>query len=855
MVLPDSSRYSTMLLAQGFDEPVGMDIMPNNNVLIVERKGGIRLYVAKEKKLKTLAHLGVFSGIEDGLLGVALDAGFAENNWVYLYYAVAGSKAVNRLSRFTFKGEVLDLRSEKVLLEIPTQRKYCCHSAGGLLSGPDGLLYLATGDNTNAEEAEGYIPIDERPGRELADAQATTANSKDLRGKILRIKPQPDGTYTIPDGNLFPKDGSQGRPEVYIMGSRNPYRMSLDPKNNFLYWGDVGPATQVPGSEGTMSYDEINQARGAGFFGWPYFLGENEAFPYYSFATRQEGPKFDPQNPVNLSPNNTGLKKLPPAQPAFIWYGRLPSQRFPLVGKGGASAMAGPVYYSDLYPHSKYKLSPYYHGKLIIYDWVRRWMMAVTLDKEGNYLSMERFLPHIKLTAPVDIKIAPDGALYILEYGTNWFSKNTDSRLSRVEYSEGNRNPIAHLEADHFYGAAPMAVKLSGKQSKDYDANDKLSFEWMIGREKFSGKELSYTFTQNGIYDVILNVYDANGGAGSSAVQIKVGNTAPKVNILTSSNKSFFWQNKALDYQVTVADQEDKQIDPSRVNVYFNYFQHGNDMASGFMDDNSSTKHLQGAKLVANLDCKACHSLNQKSIGPSYKSIATRYAGNQAAPALLKEKIIKGGSGNWGKFAMTPHPDLSDQDAGEIVQYILSVNEKSKRLPLKGKLPLDQHAGNTGSYLLTASYQDQGANHIEPLSTRAHISLRSPQMQIEDSDSGNLRIGTITTAFLSYARTKDKGYMRFNQIDLTHISSLTYRIQQHGEGGDLEVRTDRLDGPLLSKTSIAGGEVKDLKTNWKELTVKITPVSGVKDVYLVFRNPAAGAKNLFNIDWFYFNHK
>src|SRR5690606_29126629 len=189
----------------------------------------------------------------------------------------------------------------KILFEIPTQRKYCCHSAGGLLFGADKLLYIATGDNTNAEEAEGYIPIDERPGRELADAQGTTANSNDLRGKILRIKPESNGTYSIPDGNLFPKDGSKGRPEIYVMGTRNPYRLSIDSKTGFLYWGDVGPATKVPGNEGMLSYDEINQARQAGFFGWPYFLGENEAFPHYNFETKTEGPKFNPDKPVNNS--------------------------------------------------------------------------------------------------------------------------------------------------------------------------------------------------------------------------------------------------------------------------------------------------------------------------------------------------------------------------------------------------------------------------------------------------------------------------------------------------------------------------------------------------------------------------
>ena len=68
----------------------------------------------------------------------------------------------------------------------------------------------------------------------------SSGNANDLRGKILRIHVEADGSYTIPDGNLFPKDGSQGKPEIYVMGARNPYRIWVD-KRGFLYWGDVGP--------------------------------------------------------------------------------------------------------------------------------------------------------------------------------------------------------------------------------------------------------------------------------------------------------------------------------------------------------------------------------------------------------------------------------------------------------------------------------------------------------------------------------------------------------------------------------------------------------------------------------------
>src|SRR5205085_10443804 len=128
-----------------------------------------------------------------------------------------------------------------------------------------------------------FSPSDEREGRSPFDAQKSSGNTNDLRGKIIRIHPEPDGTYTIPEGNLFPKGEAKTRPEIYVMGNRNPYRISVDKKNGFLYWGEVGPdaAKDSLDTRGPKGYDEVNQARKAGFFGWPLFVGNN--YPYHEY--------------------------------------------------------------------------------------------------------------------------------------------------------------------------------------------------------------------------------------------------------------------------------------------------------------------------------------------------------------------------------------------------------------------------------------------------------------------------------------------------------------------------------------------------------------------------------------------
>src|SRR5690606_9055094 len=97
----------------------------------------------------------------------------------------------------------------------------------------------STGDNTSPFESDGFSPSDERPGRSAFDAQKSSSNTNDLRGKILRIKINPDGTYDIPEGNLFPPGEEKTRPEIYVMGNRNPYRISVDSRTGYLYWGEV----------------------------------------------------------------------------------------------------------------------------------------------------------------------------------------------------------------------------------------------------------------------------------------------------------------------------------------------------------------------------------------------------------------------------------------------------------------------------------------------------------------------------------------------------------------------------------------------------------------------------------------
>lgn len=450
---PDEKKITkTALITGEFFEPTEMTILPNLDVLIVQRRGQILIYKNDTRKLREAGFLNVYYrskkdttvNAEEGLLGICKDPNFSKNNYLYIFYSPLDT-SVNRLSRFTLKDDKIDMASEKIVLQFFSQREICCHTGGSIAFGGDGLLYLSTGDNTtpfdvpkNPIANHGFAPLDNRTGLEQYDARRSSSNPNDLRGKVIRIKINEDGSYDIPDGNLFAKDQAGTRPEIYAMGTRNAYRLSVDPKNNFVYWGDVGPDSDKDSldTRGPKGYDEINQARKAGYFGWPLFIGDNYPYYDYDYYTGKTLTRFDPAKPINNSKNNTGIKELPPATPAFIWYPYANVyNQFPQMGTGGRTAMAGPVYYSDLYPGKK-GLPDYYNGKLFIYEWIRNFIKVVSLQPNGDFYKMEPFMEGTKLAAPVDMELGPDGKLYILEYGLGWFSKNKDCGLSRIDFKE-----------------------------------------------------------------------------------------------------------------------------------------------------------------------------------------------------------------------------------------------------------------------------------------------------------------------------------------------------------------------------------------------------------------------------------
>jgi cytochrome c len=861
---PEENRFTKTVLARELNEPIELAVADDGAVFWAERYGTVNRYDPATGQAGRIGKVEVFTGNNDGLLGLALDPSFKSNHFLYLFYSPAGETARQHVSRFTLQDKQLDPASEKVLLVIPTQRELCCHSGGSLAFGPNGNLYISVGDNINPWEQEGYAPLDERPDRKYFDAQGTAANSQDLRGKILRVRPQADGTYTIPDGNLFSKDGKEGRPEIYVMGVRNPFRISIDQQTSNLYFGDIGPDANVSSEKGPMGQDEINVAQEAGNYGWPYFVGNNKAYPMLNFVSQALGKPQDPGAPLNTSPNNTGILKLPSAREAMIWYGSEESKEFPGLGKGGRSAMAGPVYRYDSSLKSEGKFPAYYDGKLFIYEWMRDWIKVVTLDKNGSYAAMEPFMPATEFSSPVDMAFGKDGALYVLEYGEGWYSNNKDARLSRITFNQGNRPPLAKVSASVTAGKAPLTVRFSSQGTQDYDG-DLLRYQWRFdstGQQAVATEaNPTFTFREPGIYSSTLTVSDPGGEKSEASVEIIVGNTPPQVAVEVAGNGMFFWDKVPVAYQVKVSDAEDGSlqegsIKPAEVAVFVDYSTSNENLSPLLTSHQPAVSH-PGKVLIEGSDCKGCHLTDAHSIGPSYQQVAQRYKGDPHAIDRLADKIIKGGGGVWKKnFVMISHPQLNKKAATEMVRYILSLareEKKAEQVGVKGELmpTLPPNRTTDGFYRISASYTDKGGEKVKPLKREASVVLKSPRIQAESYRSVNRMkvIGEMEDGDNRYlGNIQHNSYVLYSGIDLTEVSSVTCRIAAVRSGVSLEIRLESGHGELIGTAEVPPTNSPD---QWKEIVVPLKAKLGIHDLHLTVKSKNSSEKDLLRLDWLY----
>ncbi|MGY1496286.1 PQQ-dependent sugar dehydrogenase [Streptomyces sp. QTS52] len=580
--------FQQVTLAKGepeVGEPMSLAVLPDRSVLHTSRDGELRITDAAGNT-RLAGKLDVYSHDEEGLQGIGVDPRFSTNRFIYLYYApplntpagdapetgtaadFAPFDGVNRLSRFVLNADgTLNKASETKVLDVPASRGLCCHVGGDIDFDAAGNLYLSTGDDTNPFQSDGFTPIDERANRNPAfDAQRSAGNTNDLRGKILRVKVEADGSYTVPAGNLFTPGTDRTRPEIYAMGFRNPFRFSVDKATGILYIGEYGPdAGAADPARGPAGQVEFARVTGPGNFGWPYCTGANDPYVDYDFATGTSGAAFDCAAPKNNSPHNTGLTDLPPAQAAWIPYN---GASVPEFGDGSESPMGGPVYHYDASLDSPVKFPEAYDGDFFAGEFGRRWIKRITSDGDGTVQSVND-IPWTG-TQVMDMAFGPDGALYVLDYGISWFGGDEHSALYRIENATDGHSPVAQAAADVTSGQAPLKVRFSSAGTTDQDG-DALTYSWDFGDGGTStAANPSHKYRKNGTYTATVTAKDTTGRTGGASVQVVVGNTAPKVVLQLPQDGQLFAFGDAIPFKVKVTDREDgRTIDCTKVQVTF----------------------------------------------------------------------------------------------------------------------------------------------------------------------------------------------------------------------------------------------------------------------------------------------
>lgn len=216
-------------IVQNLEVPWAIAFLPDGNMLVTERKGSIKLINVQEKTKKEIGSIKVRQEGESGLHGITIHPNFPQKKYVYLYYAYSKSllnNTLNRVSRFSFNKN--QLKDEKIIIDkIPGGTR---HDGGRLKFGPDGNLYVTTGDAENPSLAQ---------------------DKNSLAGKILRVSDDGQPAGGNPFGTI-----------VFSYGHRNPQGITWDEQNNL--WET---------EHGSTATDELNKIEIGKNYGWPTIRG------------------------------------------------------------------------------------------------------------------------------------------------------------------------------------------------------------------------------------------------------------------------------------------------------------------------------------------------------------------------------------------------------------------------------------------------------------------------------------------------------------------------------------------------------------------------------------------------------
>jgi glucose/arabinose dehydrogenase len=243
-------RLALTTVASGLSQPLFLSAPQGDSRLFVVERGG-RIRIVDDGTVQSTPFLDistkVATGGERGLLGLAFHPEYNSNGRFFVYYATTGACSGHKtvVAEYHVSAGDPDIAdpSEKVILEVT--QPACNHEGGALAFGPNGYLFIGTGD-----------------GGGSYDSYNNAQNKNTLLGAMLRIDIDSGNPYSIPADNPFV--GRSGADEIYAMGLRNPWRFSID--GDTIYAGDVG--------QGDREEIDVFSATEPGLnFGWPRYEG------------------------------------------------------------------------------------------------------------------------------------------------------------------------------------------------------------------------------------------------------------------------------------------------------------------------------------------------------------------------------------------------------------------------------------------------------------------------------------------------------------------------------------------------------------------------------------------------------
>jgi glucose/arabinose dehydrogenase len=521
--------FTDTAVVTGLTSPTAVSFGTDGRVFIAEKSGLIKTYDSLADTTPTIVadlRPAVHNFWDRGLLGLALDPTYPARPYLYTLYALDaepggtfprwgdqcpnppgatqdGCLITGRLSRLTLNA------SHVAITETPLITDWCqqfpSHSIGTVTFGPDGALYVSSGDGASfnyVDYGQTGNPCGDPPLPAGSNLSPPTAEGGALRSQSVR---RPAGEPVTLDGTVLridpdTGDGLPGNPyfssanpnarRIIASGLRNPFRMTTRPGTSELWAGDVGWGTWEEVNRIPVANDSTAEN-----FGWPCYEGAARQGGYDSANLNLCESLYAPGDPGHNAPyyayNHSA--KVVPTDPCPT----------------GGSAIAGLTFENgSTYPGD-------YRGALFFADYTRNCIWAMRAGASGQP-DPGQLVPFVTGAAgPVQVVTGPGGDVFYVAMNSG--------ELHRVSYPVGNRPPTAVATAEPSSGSAPLTVQFNGTGSSDPDGDD-ITYAWDLdGDGAYDDSTSSQpVFTYNTSTLVGLQVRDGAGATGTTTVAVSV---------------------------------------------------------------------------------------------------------------------------------------------------------------------------------------------------------------------------------------------------------------------------------------------------------------------------------------------